>query len=79
MMRKKKNLSTILDSALEPWSLMRVIARIFKELQNVMGFSDHLPPSAGFCHVSGGRGCWFFWLIGFLFVCLLCIVIFCVP
>lgn len=65
-MRKKKNLSTILDSTLEPWSLMRMIARSFKELQNVMGFSDHLPPSAGFCRVS-------FWLVGwlgfYLFVC----------
>lgn len=61
MMRKRKP-STILDSALEPWSLMRVIARSFSELQNVMGFSDHLPPSAGFCHVSGGGVV--LWLVG---------------
>lgn len=36
-----------------------------------MGFSDHLPPSAGFCHVSGGGIV--LWLVGwlgfYLFVC----------
>lgn len=46
-----------------------MIARICKELQNVMGFSDHLPPSAGFCHVSGGAGVLVF-LVDWVFICL---------